>query len=77
MGTHLAYSGLLNILLSLIGIMLTWYALQSIQWNALVKNPRSRSFQLLLILLSLTIGHGFARFVMDYLSWASMLGQFF
>jgi len=74
---QVAWAGLLSMVVSLVGILLAWYALQAIRWDLFVKNVKDRSFQLLLVLLSLTLGHAFARFVMDYLNWSTLLRYLF
>jgi len=73
----MAWTGALSMALSLVGVLLAWVALQSIRWDVFVKDVKAPSFQLLLVLLCLVLGHGFARFVMDYVQWSSLLRYFF
>ena len=73
----MAWTGAASMALSLAGVLLAWIALQSVRWDLFVKNVKAPSFQLLLVLLSLVLGHGFARFVMDYVQWSSLLRYFF
>ena len=73
----MAWTGAVSMVLSLVGVVLAWVALQSIRWDVFVKDVKSPAFQLLLVLLSLVLGHGFARFVMDYIQWSSLLRYFF
>ena len=73
----MAWTGAASMALSLAGVLLAWIALQSVRWDLFVKNVKAPSFQLLLVLLSLVLGHGFARFVMDYVHWSSLLRYFF
>ena len=71
----LGLTGLFGILLSLLGITLAWWALQSFRFDLLVKEPQSPPAKMLMILLAVLLGHSFARFIMDYLSWAQLLSQ--
>ena len=73
----MAWTGAVSMALSLAGVVLAWIALQSIRWDVFVKNIKAPSFQLLLVLLALVLGHGFARFVMDYVQWSSLLRYLF
>ena len=73
----MAWTGVISMTLSLVGVLVARTALQSVRWGVFVKNTKAPSFQLLLVLLSLVLGHGFARFVMDYVQWSSLLRYFF
>lgn len=70
-------TGLVNIVVSLALIALSWWALQSFRFDLFVKDHKSSQAKLLQILLSLALGHGVARFFMDYLGWSSMLRYLF
>ncbi len=74
---QVAWAGFVSMVLSLAGVLLAWFALQSIRWDLFVKDVKGPSFQLLLLMLALVLGHAFARFVMDYLNWSSLLRHFF
>lgn len=73
----MAWTGVLSMALSLVGVLMAWVALQSIRWDLFVKDVKAPAFQWLLVLLSLVLGHGVARFVMDYIQWSSLLRLFF
>ena len=70
-------SALLTILLSLVCIALSWWALQSFRFDLFVRNPDSAQSKLLQILLSVVLGHGVARFFMDYLGSSILLQELF
>lgn len=69
--------GLLGIVLNLIFIVVSWYALQSFKIDLFVKHVNGVQTKLLLILLSIFIGHGVASFFIDYLTWSLMLKTIF
>jgi uncharacterized integral membrane protein (TIGR02327 family) len=68
-------TGLVNIVLSLLCIGISWWALQAIRIDLFVKQYDHPRTKVLLIFLSIIIGNGVARFFMDYLGWSLMLKQ--
>jgi len=75
MTTSLGTTGLINIVISLIFIALSWWAIQAFRLDVFVKNYKSPQTKVLMMLLSIALGHGVARFFMDYLGWSIMLNQ--
>ncbi|RXT04381.1 DUF1146 family protein [Ammoniphilus sp. CFH 90114] len=73
----LGSTGLINIFLSLIFISISWWAIQCFRLDLFVKDYKSAQVKALQILLSIALGHGVARFFMDYLGWSMMLKQLF
>ncbi len=70
-------TGLLTILVSIVCIGLSWWALQAFRFDLFVKKADSAQAKLLQILLSIFIGAGVARFFMDYLGASLLLGHLF
>ncbi|MEX2104571.1 MAG: DUF1146 family protein [Bacilli bacterium] len=70
-------NGLLNILLSLFFIGITWWTLQAFRYDFFVKNVQPFQVKLLMIFISIAIGHSVAGFFIDYLSWSTMLVKLF
>lgn len=70
-------TGLINILLSLVFITLSWWAVQSFRLDLFVKDYKSPQAKVLQILVSVALGHSVAKFFMDYLGWSLMLKQLF
>lgn len=68
-------TGLINIVLSLIFIAVSWWAIQTFKFDLFVKDHKGPQAKVLQILLSIALGHGVARFFMDYLGWSLMLKQ--
>jgi len=68
-----ALTGLLTIILSVVCIGLSWWALQSFRFDLFVKRPDSAQAKLLQIFLSIVIGHGVSVFFMEYLASSLLL----
>lgn len=64
----LASTGLLNIIVSIICIAASWWALQSFRFDLFVKKANSAQAKLLQILLSIALGSGVQRFLVEYLA---------
>ncbi|MFT9849111.1 DUF1146 family protein [Aneurinibacillus sp. REN35] len=73
----MAVAGMINILLSLVFIGLSFWALQAFRFDLFTVNPKGAQAKLLQIFLSIVIGHGIASFFSDYFGWTQMLRQFF
>lgn len=69
-------SALVSIVVSIVCIGLSWWALQIFRFDLFVKKADSAQTKLLQILLSIFIGHGVADFFMEYLGWSLMLQNF-
>lgn len=76
-GPTLAVQGLLSILLSLVFITLSWFSLQSFKFDLFFNRPNGAQAKILLIFISIALGHAVASFFMDYLGWSLMLKTFF
>lgn len=74
---NLGSTGLINIFLSLVFIWISWWAIQCFRLDLFVKDYKSPQVKALQILVSVALGHGVARFFMDYLGWSMMLKQLF
>jgi len=69
--------GFLSIILSITFIGLSWWALQSIRFEKILKRPNSPQAKLLQIFLSIVIGYELSRFFLDYLGWSMVFGNLF
>ncbi|MGD8190332.1 DUF1146 family protein [Brevibacillus ginsengisoli] len=72
-----AVSAVTNIIVSILCIGFSWWALQAFRFDLFVKHPESGQSKLLHIILSIFIGHGVASFFMEYLGWSMMLKSLF
>jgi len=70
-------SAVLNIIVSLLLIAVSWWALQAFRFDLFVKKPDSAQVKVLQILLSIFIGHGVTRFFLEYLGWSLLLNRLF
>ncbi|RKD23083.1 hypothetical protein BEP19_12725 [Ammoniphilus oxalaticus] len=77
MGLGMGADGLINIFISLVFITLSWWALQTLRFELFTNDYKGAQTRLLQILASIALGHGVARFFMDYLGWSLMLKQLF
>ncbi|MDF2669355.1 MAG: hypothetical protein K0R67_1661 [Paenibacillus sp.] len=73
----LALSGLAYITVVLISIFVSWWSLQQFRFDLFLKQPKSAPAKVLQILLSVVLGHGVARFIIDYFNWSQLLRGMF
>jgi len=72
-----AIAGAVNIIITLLCIWASWWALQSFRFDVFVRDPKGARAKVLLILFSVMLGHAAARFVIDYLEWSLTLKGLF
>ncbi len=65
--------GLVSIIVSLFCIWLSWWALQNLKLDLVIRNPKGTQGKLLHVLLAVVLGHFVAGFLLDYLTWSQML----
>lgn len=65
--------GLLSLAIALLSITFAWYVVQGINMDKWVKQPRGPQAKMLQLLLAIVLGHGLARFIVDYMEWTRML----
>lgn len=68
---------LISMLIHLVVFALTFWALQSIQLDKLLKKNRVAQGRLLYILLTIAIGSAVSRFLLDYYLWTQQLPTLF
>jgi uncharacterized integral membrane protein (TIGR02327 family) len=68
---------LLSIISHLLFITITWWALQAIRIDALIKPNYVWQARILLILLTITIGTSVSNFFLDYLLWSQQIPYLF
>lgn len=69
--------GFLSIILSIVFIGLSWWTLQAVRFERLLKRPNSAQAKLLQIFLSIVMGYELSRFFSDYLGWSLIIGDLF
>ncbi|MBV7505235.1 DUF1146 family protein [Bacillus sp. sid0103] len=66
-------NAVLSILSHLVCIAISWWALQAIRLDQLLKPNRVFQARLLYILLAIIIGSSVSNFFLDYLQWSQQL----
>lgn len=70
MFVNLGQQAMLGILSHLFFIAITWWALQALNFEKLLRANKIMQARLLYILLTVTIGSAASNFFLDYLSWS-------
>ena len=65
------------IVMVLICIGVSWWALQSLRFELFIRNPGSGQAKVLHLLLSVILGYQVAKFIIDYFSWSVLLKWLF
>lgn len=73
----LGMTGIFNIVSHLVFIGLTWWALQAINYEKLLRPNRVAQARLLFLFLAITIGTAVSNFFLDYLTWSSAISYLF
>ncbi|MBR2565070.1 MAG: DUF1146 family protein [Paenibacillus sp.] len=73
----LSANSLISMVVSLLCIAISWWALQNLKLDLVIRQPRGAQGRLLHLLLAIILGHAVAGFVIDYLSWTQMLRNLF
>ncbi len=68
---------LLSILSHLVFIAVTWWALQSINFEKFLRKNRVAQARMLYVLVSIVIGSIVSNFFLDYLFWSKQLPLIF
>ncbi|MGM9926164.1 MAG: DUF1146 family protein [Bacillus sp. (in: firmicutes)] len=66
----LGQQAMLGILSHLFFIAVTWWALQALRFDKLIRSNKVMQARLLYILLTVVIGSTASNFFLDYLSWS-------
>ncbi|BDG49093.1 MULTISPECIES: DUF1146 family protein [Parageobacillus] len=69
----LGQQALVSIIVHLVFIAITWWTLQGVRLEAILRPNRVFQGRLLYILLTIMIGSTVANFFLDYLSWSKQL----
>lgn len=70
-----AITGVVNIVITVLCIWLAWWALQTFRFDVFMRDPKGARAKMLMVLISIVLGHAVARFVIDYLQWSMLLGN--
>ncbi|MDR6225532.1 DUF1146 family protein [Desmospora profundinema] len=75
--TGFAVSALVNIMISLICIAISWWVLLNVRLDLFLRDPRHVQAKALQVLLAIVLGHGLATFIIDYSGWSRTISLFF
>ncbi|MCD9022266.1 DUF1146 domain-containing protein [Cohnella silvisoli] len=67
------WNGLFSIFVTLGCVGIAWFVLQEINFDRIVRHPRSPRARVLQLLIAIGLGHLTARFVLDYWTWVGTL----
>lgn len=70
-------SGIVSLIVSLLSVVLSWWALQNLKLDLVIRYPKSPQGRLLHLLLSIVLGRFVAGFFLDYLTWSGMIRYMF
>lgn len=77
MNDSMGMNGMMNIVIALVCIGLSWWGLQEFKLDAFLKRPRSKQAKLLQIFISVALGYQVTRFIVDYFHWSTWLSGMF
>jgi uncharacterized integral membrane protein (TIGR02327 family) len=75
--TVLGTQAMIAIIVHLVFIILTWWAISAIKWEAIMKQGKVAQIRLFMVLLTLTISSAVSNFFLNYLQYTSNLTFFF
>jgi uncharacterized integral membrane protein (TIGR02327 family) len=68
---------MISMIVSLLSVVLSWWALQNLKLDLVIRYPKSPQGRLLHLLLAIVLGRLVAGFFLDYLSWSGMIRYMF
>jgi uncharacterized integral membrane protein (TIGR02327 family) len=75
--THLGVVALINIILSLCSIVFCWSIISNLRLEQWMKSLKASQSRILILILSIVLGHQLATFFIDYLGWSRLIGNLF
>lgn len=70
-------SSMISLIVSLLSVVLSWWALQNLKLDLVIRYPKSPQGRLLHLLLAIVLGRFVAGFFLDYLTWSGMIRYMF
>ncbi|MBW4081702.1 DUF1146 family protein [Paenibacillus sp. S150] len=77
LSSSIGSSSLISMVVSLFCIAISWWALQNLKLDLVIRYPKSPQGRLLHLLLAIVLGHFVAGFLLDYLSWSGQIRNMF
>ncbi|BCG61379.1 DUF1146 family protein [Paenibacillus sp. URB8-2] len=75
--SSIGISGLMSMIVSLLCVALSWWALQNLKLDLIIRYPKSPQGRLLQLLLAIVLGHFVAGFLLDYLGYSVQIRHMF
>ncbi len=75
--TSYAIEGVIQIVLAIVFIALSWWALQIVRWDLFLLRPSSPQAKILVIFLSIIIGSLVSGFFAQYFGWSNLIKYLF
>jgi uncharacterized integral membrane protein (TIGR02327 family) len=73
----LGVQGLMNMLITLACIGVSWWALQAIRFDLFVKDVKNLQSRVLQVILAIVTGYLLGQFLISYSNWSSLLKRLF
>ncbi|AIQ71374.1 DUF1146 family protein [Paenibacillus graminis] len=77
LSSSIGTSGLVSMIVSLFCVAISWWALQNLKLDLVIRYPKSPQGRLLHLLLAIVLGHFVAGFLLDYLGWSGQIRNMF
>ncbi|GGL50353.1 DUF1146 family protein [Sporolactobacillus putidus] len=74
---NVGLQALISLLIHLIALVLTWWALQGLKIDVFFRHPKSPQVRILYILLAIAISYPVAEFFLSYVNWSLMLPKIY
>ncbi|WP_176222146.1 DUF1146 family protein [Tuberibacillus sp. Marseille-P3662] len=66
----------LNLVVHLITLILTWWALQSFKIDVYFKHPQGPKAKVAMLFIAITISYNVGNFILNYVNWSLNLQNF-
>ncbi|MRN54254.1 MULTISPECIES: DUF1146 family protein [Paenibacillus] len=70
-------SGVVSMTVSLFCVAISWWALQNLKLELVIRYPKSPQGRLLHLLLAIVLGHFVAGFLLEYMGWSGQIRNMF
>ncbi len=67
----------LDLVISILVLIITWWAIQLIKWDVFLKSPSSARAKILVVLITVAITYCVSSFIISYVSWSIQLPQIY
>lgn len=66
-----------DLIIHIVTLIITWWAMQNIKWEAFTRHPKSSRTKILMIFIAIAISYLVAKFFIDYVTWSLNLPQIY